>query len=816
MKNFNSILDLFKLFPTKLSCIDHLRKLRWDGFVVLLLGITTSVSSQTLTNTKFYQNNPSLGGECLIKKSTVSTKDGISSTTFDVCVDKSGSYYASFWMLPAQKEDGTCTSYGVCVNNERIPDALKSTAGDWQCLGLQSKIWLNKGLNTISVLGVVPEIPEVEFVKVSKTPAGSEISSERYLTDKKNRAVKSQAQINTEHSILLDTLDYNRYQNVSRANSAINDPIYDYLYLDWVPLKYTFYKKMYFTKDQTITVSTSAQNNFNNVIELFSATEPETYSWAVISNSGKANISKVAPTSGYYYVRVRSYLNGRDGIANVTINGNTYSDVQLFSIGYTHTIGTDQYYNSFTVSEASDPIMWMEGDGMPGVILAYNDDYQEESDHEWGSSSRIHKKLSKTISAVHISAYSSYKPESGLKMYVKCKDSDAHEHFPNLKKNDAIASSPASSVYNCISWSGGITSYWEWPGDIFSDYYVANDALASFDKFYSSERYSGCSIYTRNYVRKDESVVDLWALKTSNGYDYTHASIKVGADEHYHGYAWESKPGHLTRTFHPRFALEGDDYGQVVAYYARTNSSTKSISLDESLSEGLSLLEHVDFSDTELAIINKKIAEISFELRTKFETYLSMWEDRCSKSIYSSPTSLKRCEEYENLLTLCKNNDELKYLIYSRLDNDDHFMLMLIEDLLVNQNSKSLIEVKNENAALTKKGGTQIVRTPLGNAMKFIKKILGTDDVITTKYSNADNIEVKNVGNSSVTIGISLEKPSRISLEVSNQNGVVVSSITQTDKEKGYHTISIPVTSHGIHFVKCIVNGNVNIKKITL
>ncbi|MBR1521296.1 MAG: IS1595 family transposase [Bacteroidaceae bacterium] len=33
-KNLDSILDLFKAFPDEQSCIDHLEKLRWEGFVV--------------------------------------------------------------------------------------------------------------------------------------------------------------------------------------------------------------------------------------------------------------------------------------------------------------------------------------------------------------------------------------------------------------------------------------------------------------------------------------------------------------------------------------------------------------------------------------------------------------------------------------------------------------------------------------------------------------------------------------------------------------------------------------------------------------
>lgn len=42
-ENFNSILDLFKAFPTEQSCIDHLEKLRWNGFVVSPFDSTSKV-----------------------------------------------------------------------------------------------------------------------------------------------------------------------------------------------------------------------------------------------------------------------------------------------------------------------------------------------------------------------------------------------------------------------------------------------------------------------------------------------------------------------------------------------------------------------------------------------------------------------------------------------------------------------------------------------------------------------------------------------------------------------------------------------------
>ena len=42
-ENFNSIIDLFKAFPTEQSCVDHLEKLRWNGFVVSPFDSTSKV-----------------------------------------------------------------------------------------------------------------------------------------------------------------------------------------------------------------------------------------------------------------------------------------------------------------------------------------------------------------------------------------------------------------------------------------------------------------------------------------------------------------------------------------------------------------------------------------------------------------------------------------------------------------------------------------------------------------------------------------------------------------------------------------------------
>ena len=47
-------------------------------------------------------------------------------------------------------------------------------------------------------------------------------------------------------------------------------------------------------------------------------------------------------------------------------------------------------------------------------------------------------------------------------------------YFPSLDVNRAVVTGGMSSVYNCISWTVGVTNRWLWPGN----------TLAQFDTFY--------------------------------------------------------------------------------------------------------------------------------------------------------------------------------------------------------------------------------------------------------------------------------------------------------------------------------------------
>ena len=57
-----------------------------------------------------------------------------------------------------------------------------------------------------------------------------------------------------------------------------------------------------------------------------------------------------------------------------------------------------------------------------------------------------------------------------------------HGYFPSLDVNRAVVTGEVSSVYNCISWTVGVTNRWLWP---------AGGTLASFDAFYRGSGFTG-------------------------------------------------------------------------------------------------------------------------------------------------------------------------------------------------------------------------------------------------------------------------------------------------------------------------------------
>lgn len=89
-ENFNSILDLFKAFPTEQSCIDHLEKLRWNGFVISPFDSTSKVYK--CKNNRYRCKNTG-------KYFNVKTN-----TLFDNTKIKLRKWFAAIWLVTSHKK----------------------------------------------------------------------------------------------------------------------------------------------------------------------------------------------------------------------------------------------------------------------------------------------------------------------------------------------------------------------------------------------------------------------------------------------------------------------------------------------------------------------------------------------------------------------------------------------------------------------------------------------------------------------------------------------------------------------------------------
>lgn len=792
--------------------------------IAFLLSCGLEAFSQKIVETSYYDNHPELGGEAVIQKSTSETKGDKTFVSFEVKVPAAGTYYPAFWLCPARHADGSFAKYAVSVNGRLLTDLISPVRGDWQSIGLSKggAIYLNSGVNIISVIGSVPDIPSVEHVKLSKNAVKSMISGVAYRNYR--TAVESQSALYASRksagtkAIIADSLSQETRRLASSATPPCNfDNVLN------VYMCYTFYKTVSFTQGQQVFIATNGINGFDHVLELFSASSPEQYSWSTASNrSCLASLNINIPSTGMYYVRVRSLLNSTSGLCNLNINGENYYDsIPVYSIGIRSTQGTDNVYNTFTCHNTGDPRIWIEdGPGIPGKIIAYNDDYGKPADFAWGHNARIKKQYPQPAYSVLMSTYSSYNPNAKCDIYARCQNSDITPDFEILKEDDAIQSAPASTVYNCISWSGGIWQYWEWPPSNFSTDNTG-DPLVSFDKFYDTRG------YTREGATEANSVIDLWAIVNSDGSRaYKHASLRKEANSYPHGYDWESKPGSLMRTFHPRYALKGDGYGQVVEHYIAKSQSQAIKTLAEQIADGTSKIEYVNFTADEEAYINKKADDVSGEVLSTFENLYHRWQKVFASSIYSNPADIANCDEYKALLSLCKENAGLKYAVFKHLGNEEIEAMQLVEDLTLKDNLPVLQAVRTYNASNKVRSGVKTYRPDLSNAIDYVKRLLSTENINLAKaakgmttgisYSNFKSFNTQPAaGNVNVTFN--LNASSKVSLSLVDLTGnFVATQLKDENLDSGEHTYSLHADKAGTYLVVLTINGHANVRKIIL
>lgn len=278
----------------------------------------------------------------------------------------------------------------------------------------------------------------------------------------------------------------------------------------------------------------------------------------------------------------------------------------------------------------------------------------------------------------------------------------------------------------------------------YSPWSYCNDHLATFDCFFGNtpRRFPNAWTYTRSGATEATSVIDLW--KHSNYYiNYTHVSVRRPGNNTPHGYDWESKPGELTRTFHPRYALTGygpdgySGYGAVHDYYIRSGGAAiasgsdvaQSPTLQDALAAGLAEIESPVLTPAEndklLALRSKLPAFTIASLDALYARWAATWA-RPEIAMHSDPRRYAESNEYGAFLDLCKRNGVSSWpYVFERIVAGDRYASVALLDLTLPEKAAVLDAVR---AASAKEryatSGKYIVPSERANVLNFIKALL--------------------------------------------------------------------------------------------
>ena len=262
-------------------------------------------------------------------------------------------------------------------------------------------------------------------------------------------------------------------------------------------------------------------------------------------------------------------------------------------------------------------------------------------------------------------------------------------YFPRLNVNRAVVTGNATRVYNCISWTVGVTSRWIWPGS----------SIRNFDSFYT--RY--------NLVRASNGHIAAWGQSTSS---MTHACISGRG----HGPRWESKCGSDLRIQHGLNELVSSSYGRVVAFYRQRTPLT----FDKEAEKFLSTFQEegrvrISVTKAERTALRAATRAVPANARKRFDELFVAWKKSWSAphaQLFSDPGFVRFSPEFHNLVAL---GAETIPLVVDRLVDTDNFFALQLYDVL--QPESSLTVQLDEDDEL-------IVEGEQGRAARTVKLYL--------------------------------------------------------------------------------------------
>jgi hypothetical protein len=241
-------------------------------------------------------------------------------------------------------------------------------------------------------------------------------------------------------------------------------------------------------------------------------------------------------------------------------------------------------------------------------------------------------------------------------------------YFPSLDVDRTAVTGEVSPVYNCVSWTVGLTNRWLWPGT----------SLTDFDIFYRGF----------GFVRAGDGTIAVWGLSISN---MTHASVTGPG----HGPRWESKCGGDLRIQHGLDELVSSSYGHVIAFYRLSHNLSASYSnaLEDVMKEKVAKSY---LSAAQRRALTQQRERLPVALVTAFEKAFAEWKGTWfagGLAISSNPHTRGVGKEYDKLIAM---GPVILPLVVEKLADPENFFALQFYDAL-QPNEKLLVQFEPDD-----------------------------------------------------------------------------------------------------------------------
>lgn len=765
--------------------------------------------AQNKSEVKKYPRNYPIGEVSLLEQWIESDGDR-SVTAYIIEVPVSGNYNLAV-VLNLQR--------GVIlpVSLDNKPTSLRITTSEngWQKMAAtaaaknETGLYLSAGRHTISlsVTGNMPPlVDDLSFSRSASHPALD--ASWLRFSQRLNQLLQEKPATNKPAA--------DKYES-SFTEKVLSNPEGNYDHAIDTAFTYSTFQFVYLTAGTTYTFSTSGSTK-DPVLHLFYSSDIDNRSWSSDDYNGtwESNLVVNITSTGTYCLLARPYYASQSGTTTILQNGvtllaNTPIAGQRFAT--TPRTGDLNYFTAKLTGASNPDTRLFTLPSTSGKINGYNDDYNNNSDGywNWGYSSRIKKNYVTGSSIVYVCAYSASRTGS-CDVYMgniaaSLPTSGEMGNFPLLKGEDAIQSAPYDYDYNCISWSGGITSNWIWPPSSLSTYNCGNaNLLECFDNYYKNNpiRYPGAWNYTRTDATAANAAVDLWKTVSA----YTHASITKPGNSNPHGYDWESKPGSFDRTLHPRNALQNASwYGSVSNYYKWNGTyayilfpiNTTSFKTDaDAVNAGVAVFDKGVLSNGSQNKLRSMVSRADASFVSQFEDLYNAWDKtKAANASLSDPSMYCRNPEFERLADLSqKNSKAAMLLVFDKFVNkSDHFIGDLLLSLTTDKYGRLLADVKKERLTMPNDAqGRYKVHGDHDNGVLYIEKILQQLDdkeIITPAEELFSVVLSPNPVKDQFTVQVTLKTASRVSVQaISAQSRISRQLRSDIELPAGTHRFS--------------------------